>query len=102
MSWIEASSSTDLLYRLERRFGPAEARALGERLAAAVPGSRLTLDFSDVREFEDVAVGALAQALTTSSRAAVAIHGLSLHQQRMLKYLGVDVGPRAESPSSDL
>jgi hypothetical protein len=97
MSCGDMSASADQLYRFERRFGPAEARALTETLAAADPGSRFTLDFSGVREFEDVAVGALAQALAGCTRDAVALLGLSLHQRRMLKYFGVDleagVGP---------
>jgi hypothetical protein len=88
MTWSETSASADLLYRFERRFGPAEARALVKTLAAADPGSHVTLDFSDVREFEDVAVGALAEALTGCTRDLVDLRGLSLHQRRMLRYLG--------------
>jgi hypothetical protein len=91
MSCSDTSASAGQLYRFEQRFGPAEARALTETLAAADPGSHFTFDFSDVREFEDVAVGALAEALTGRPRDAVALRGLSLHQRRMLRYFGVDL-----------
>jgi hypothetical protein len=100
MSWSETSASADLLYRFERRFGPSEAKALGETMASAGPGSHFTLDFSDVREFEDVAVGALAQAITGCTPDVVALRGLSLHQRRMLKYFGVDIETGIE-PTSD-
>jgi hypothetical protein len=100
ISWIEPAAPVNLLYRFERRFGPAEAMVLGKALAAASAGSRLTLDFSDVRDFDDVAVGVLAHALASSCRAAVALHGLSLHQERMLGYLGVDLERYAVAPPS--
>jgi hypothetical protein len=101
MSWSDVSVSAGLFYRFERRFGPAEAKALTETLAAADPKSHFTLDFSGVREFEDVAVGALAQALAGCTRDAVALRGLSLHQRRMLKYFGVDL-EAGVGPASDL
>jgi hypothetical protein len=91
MTGSEASASADLLCRFERRFGTTEAKALMETLAAADPGSHVTLDFSDVREFEDVAVGPLAEALAGCMRDLVDLRGLSLHQRRMLKYFGVDL-----------
>ncbi len=100
MAWSELSQSAHLVYRFER-FGPAEATALMETLAGVHAASRFTLDFSEVREFEDVAMGPLAQVLTSRSQELIDLRGLSLHQQRMLRYLGVELESQAR-PTSDL
>lgn len=50
----------------------------------------LTLDFSLVRSFSDIAVAVLARALSEVQR-PFALRGLRQHQLRMFRYCGVDV-----------
>ncbi|HTT71474.1 MAG TPA: STAS domain-containing protein [Anaeromyxobacteraceae bacterium] len=90
----------DLLVHLNGRFGPTEAHEVGELLGTALNGSRLTLDFTGVREFQDLAFGALAEAVMHCP-ATVALRGLAMHQRRMLRYLGVEAPaqPPAELPN---
>lgn len=76
--------------RFGRRFAVAEAERLAETIAALGPVVRLTLDFSDVREFEDAAVVPLARILRALVPGSVSLRGLTLHQRRMLKYFGVE------------
>jgi hypothetical protein len=70
-----------------KRFGADEAREL-ERVLAASGVAELTLDVSDVA-LDDAAIGHLARALRHFA-ARVRVSGLTLHQRRMLRYLGVD------------
>ncbi len=56
----------------------------------------LTLDFSLVRSFSDIAVAVLARALTEIQRPFV-LRGLRQHQLRMFRYCGVDV---SEAPAA--
>ncbi|HZZ83065.1 MAG TPA: STAS domain-containing protein [Anaeromyxobacteraceae bacterium] len=53
--------------------------------------ARVTLDFSLVREFSDIAVAVLARALTEVTRPC-ALRGLRQHQLRIFKYCGVELG----------
>lgn len=93
----ETAIPKSVLLRLDRRFGLAEAAALKKALAQTTPGSRLTFDFSAVREFQDLAVASLAEALRNYG-AGAEILGLSLHQRRMLRYFGVEFGVTEQEP----
>ena len=70
-----------------KRFGPDEAREL-ERVLAASGATDVTLDASQVA-LDDAAIGHLAAALRGAG-VRVRVNGLTLHQRRMLRYLGVD------------
>ena len=85
---VEATRGA-LLLRFGRRFAVREADHLQEAIHAFTPFSQLTLDFSEVREFEDAAVVPLAKTLGDLVHVAVQIHGLTMHQWRMLAYFGV-------------
>src|SRR5512146_780187 len=89
---VEASRGA-LLMRFGRRFAGREAEHLQEAIRAFAPIAELTLDFSEVRDFEDAAVVPLARALGTLSHVKVRIHGLTMHQWRMLGYFGVRHAP---------
>lgn len=78
-----------LVLRLGRHFGAADAERLAETIRCFSPFSRLTLDFTDVRDLQDSAWGAIAATLAASGAQDVALRGLTAHQSRMLKYLGV-------------
>jgi hypothetical protein len=93
----ETAVPKSVLLRLDRRFGLAEATALQQALARMTPGSHLTFDFSAVREFQDVAVASLAEALRRYGVGAEVL-GLSLHQRRMLRYFGVVLGATDQEP----
>lgn len=82
------ASPGNFLVRLNGRFGPNEARELQQVLASAPGSAHFTLDFTRVREYQDLAIGALADAMT-SCAATVNLRGLAMHQRRVLRYLGV-------------
>jgi len=88
MTTESLGSGRDILVHLNGRFGLAEAHEVKALLGTALTGSRLTLDFTRVREFQDLAFGDLAEAVMHCP-ATVALRGLAMHQRRMLRYLGV-------------
>jgi hypothetical protein len=88
---VEASPGA-LLVKFGVRFAAAEVESLQGSIAAFAPFTRLTLDFSDVRHFEDAAFGPLASTLGVLGSVEFRMRGLTLHQQRMLKYVGLDDG----------
>lgn len=51
---------------------------------------RLVLDFSRVREFHDFGLAEVATALTR--RESLQVVGLGRHQERLLRYFGVELG----------
>jgi hypothetical protein len=73
-------------------FLPEDARAVCEMLELLAPGTRATIDFARVRDCQDVALSLLAREIA-SGGAQVSLRGTSQHQQRLLRYLGVDVPP---------
>ena len=84
---VEASPGV-LLMRFGVRFTVTEAERLQEAVVAFAPFRRLTLDFSNVRHFEDAAVVPLARTLSVLGTVEVRMRGLTLHQERMLEYIG--------------
>ena len=67
----------------------------GAKLASCIEqlprAGRVVVDFSLVRPFRDVDVGAVARGL--AGHADLAIRGLGRHQLRLLRYCGVQVPP---------
>jgi anti-anti-sigma regulatory factor len=86
------SSSPESIIWLEGVFDGVAARHLEEKLLQTVPGDRILVDLTQVREFHDFAVAVLGRALTLC-RAEVKLRGLRQHQVRVLRYFGVDAGP---------
>jgi hypothetical protein len=78
-----------LLLRFGRQFGIPEAERLAETVLSFAPLSQLTLDFTEVRDFQDSACGLLARLLAANRGLKLVLHGLTLHQSRMLGYRGV-------------
>jgi hypothetical protein len=83
---VEASPGA-LLMRFGVRFAVTEAERLQEAVVAFAPFGLLTLDFRNVRHFEDAAVVPLAKTLRVLLSVDVRMRGLTLHQERMLKYV---------------
>ena len=78
--------------RIGRRFGPEQARELERRLRLLAPIQRLIVDFAAAAEVDDAAIGVLVQVIGRGLAGHVELRGLSLHQRRMLRYLGVSGG----------
>ena len=100
--WAEAPTSTsqDRVIRIDGVFDIDAARHVQAAIAEAMPGHRLDLDLTHVREFHDFPVAMLAESLSTASRVRVVVRGLTQHQRRLLRYLGVDAGPDARPDDS--
>ncbi len=77
---------------IEGTFDEAAARALS---ACFLRGAvHVILDFGQAREIHDSALARLAAEISgAGAPAAVSVRGLSLHQERMLRYLGMDLAP---------
>lgn len=86
------SAAGDLRVRLGRRFDAPDAERVADAVLAFAPFSRLTVDFTNVREFSDAAVIPLARTLAGLDRVHVLLRGMTRHQYRLLRYLGLEVG----------
>ncbi len=73
--------------RLAREFTPLEARVLHDVVERASPGTLVDVDFRAVRECHDVALLLLARDIL-QGRVHFSFQGMSLHQARLLGYLG--------------
>ena len=91
---VEASRGA-LLVRFGSRFAVSEAERLQEAIGAFAPFAQLTLDFGEVRQFEDAAFVPLAKALGGLGNVELRMRGLTMHQERMLRYFGVGFGGMA-------
>jgi hypothetical protein len=84
-----ASSKPDsLVIRMDGTFDVEAAQNVLDALKRAPRGSEVYVDLSQVRDFHDNAVAALAEGLVDSDL-SVSVRGLRQHQYRMLRYLGV-------------
>ena len=90
-----------LLLRFGKHFGGHEAERLQEAIHAFMPVHELTLDFSAVHEFEDATVVPLARMLAALGHVRVRMHGLTMHQWRMLGYFGVRHAPLSSAEDSE-
>lgn len=70
--------------------GRAAARLAGW-LVEVPPGEPLVVDFSGVRECQDLALAAVARGLGGRG-GRLAVGGLTRHQERVLRYFGVELG----------
>ena len=87
--------SKSLVIRLDGTFDLAAAGEIQRAFAEASQGSEIYVDLTQVREFHDLAVALLAEAVRQAS-CPVSVRGLRQHQYRMLRYLGVE--PSALDP----
>ena len=79
-----------LLLRFGTRFGIAEAERVCEAARAFAPLRQLTLDFTDVRDFEQSACTVVADVLSARFARKVVLLGVTPGQSRMLKYPGTE------------
>jgi hypothetical protein len=83
-----------LRIRIEGDFGQDDSRRLAEAARALGPVARLVVDFAGVHECRDASLALLASTLA-SLPGDVAVSGLTRHQARVLRYLGVKDVERA-------
>jgi anti-anti-sigma regulatory factor len=83
--WVEGGRR---VLRLLGTFDGAAARELLSHLQSEEE-REIVVDVSLVRGFDEVGVAALARLVETSADRRIALRGLSTHQLRILRYLGV-------------
>lgn len=84
----ERTAAGSLTLELGQSFAPEDAVRIHELIERAPPGTPVEIDFRRVRDCQDFALALLAKDLV-ARRDRVAVRGMSMHQQRMLGYLGV-------------
>jgi len=82
--------------RLAQRFTADGARAIHLLARRVPPGTRLMLDFGEVRDCQDMALRLLARDVA-SGAALLDFRGLTAHQRVLLGYLGVEIAPPTEA-----
>jgi len=89
--WVEGGRR---VLRLLGTFDGAAARELLSHLQSEAE-REIVIDVSFVRGFDEVGVAALARLVDTSAERLIALRGLSTHQLRILRYLGVGLSEMA-------
>ena len=83
----------ELVIRVEGTLDGRAASRLAGWLVEVPAGEPLLVDFSGVRECEDLAFAALARGLAGRG-GHLSVGGLTRHQERLLRYFGVELGAR--------
>ena len=100
MSALVHEPRLDAVYSVAGSFGPAAASEVQAWLAELPPEACAVLDFSLAAQVSDLALAVLARALEAPRHPHVALRGLTVHHERMLRYLGVD-RTFLDAPSAD-
>jgi len=85
--------SHEVVIRIDGTFDAKAATRLAGCLVEVPQDDRLVLDFTQVRACEDFGLAAVAGDLLTRDR--LVVRGLTRHQERMLRYFGVDLDKTA-------
>ncbi len=92
----------DAIVSITDAFDPIAASSFRARLSRLPPDACVVLDLSHAWEVADLALAVLADALATPPHPRVLVRGLTQHQERMLRYLGVEDlaggAPEGEDP----
>lgn len=92
----------EVVIKIDGTFDAGAATRLAGWLLEVPQDDALVLDFTQVRACEDVGLASVAGDLV--ARVGLVVKGLNRHQERMLRYLGVELGkvdgPRA--PRGDI
>jgi hypothetical protein len=84
----------ETVIRMDGFFDAKAATRLSGWLAEVPADGALVLDFTAVRECQDFGLAAVAADL--AGRARLVVRGLTRHQERMLRYFGVDLDRSVE------
>lgn len=90
----------EVVIRIDGTFDAGAAMRLAGWLVEVPQDDALVLDFTRVRDFEDVGLASVADDLV--ARARLVVKGLNRHQERMLRYLGVDLDRAALIQRGDI
>lgn len=91
----DAQLAFDAVLSISGPFDAPAASKLRTFLVELPPDRNVMLDFSHARDISDLALAVLAMALRGPRHPRVLLTGMMKHQERMLRYLGVD-GPVVE------
>ncbi|HEX9400529.1 MAG TPA: STAS domain-containing protein [Anaeromyxobacter sp.] len=80
-------SAASITLEVGPSFAAEDAARLHDALVRAAPGAQVEIDFHRVRDYEAVALAALARDLASRGH-GVALRGMSQRQLRILGYLG--------------
>lgn len=86
---------TEVTVHLPKRLTPDVAGALHRLMGRVPPGTTLDLDFSGVRDCQELALLLLARDAVTGM-VRYSFHGLTHHQRTLLGYLGARLLPALE------
>lgn len=81
----------ELIIRIAGTFDGTAASRLNGWLGEISSGDELVVDFSQVRDCHDFGLAAVARDLAGRGP-HLQLRGLTRHQQRMLRYFGLDLG----------
>jgi hypothetical protein len=87
---VSRGARGEVVIRVDGTFDGRAASRLAGWLVEVPPGDPLVVDFSGVRELQDLALAAIARGLAGRS-GHLAVGGLTRHQERVLRYFGVDL-----------
>jgi hypothetical protein len=93
---VTQNSRGEVVIRIAGTFDAQAASRLSTWLGEVPPDGRLVLDFTAVRDCYDFGLAAVAGEL--AAREGLTVRGLTRHQERMLRYFGVELdhpAPRA-------
>lgn len=88
---VTRSPAGEIVIRVDGTFDRHAAARLTGWLGEVPAGAPIVLDFYRVREFHDFGLAAMATQL--AARGPVQVRGLGRHQERLLRYFGVDLRP---------
>ena len=92
---VTRSAHGEVVIRISGTFDAKVASRLAGWLVEVSPEDPLVVDFTQVRACQDFGLAAVAPGL--AGRQRLVLRGLSRHQERMLKYFGVEL-PRTPDP----
>jgi hypothetical protein len=81
----------EVVIHAEAVFDPVAACILGRVLAGISGPSVAVVDFGHCREVDAWALALLAQEIANAREVEVELRGLSRHQERVLRYFGVEI-----------
>jgi anti-anti-sigma regulatory factor len=90
---LRESTGGHVFLRLSGRFDPSSALLL-ERELVKEEASEVILDFASVDELGDASLAVLSHVLRSVHARSLRVCGLRRHQERLLKYFGVELDER--------
>jgi hypothetical protein len=87
---VTRGSRGELVIRVEGTFDSTEASRLAGWLREVPVDEALVVDFGGTRHCHDFGLAAIANEL--GGRSQVTVRGISRHQEKLLRYFGVELG----------